>query len=80
MPEITKEERDFLRTVPGCCDMQDRAFLYRLASEVPEGQVIVEIGSYRGATTCALALGSNAGNGVEVFSIDPHVHLQDSTS
>lgn len=33
---------------------------------------IVEIGSYRGKSTCALALGSRDGQGVPVYAIDPH--------
>lgn len=33
---------------------------------------IVEIGAFRGRSTVALALGSQAGNGVPVYSIDPH--------
>lgn len=33
---------------------------------------IVEIGSYRGKSTCALALGSREGKNVPVYAIDPH--------
>jgi hypothetical protein len=46
--------------------------LATLAANVPVGQVIVEIGSYRGRSTIALALGSLAGNGGRVYAIDPH--------
>lgn len=46
--------------------------LATLAARVPAGQVIVEIGSYRGRSTVALALGSVTGNGVRVYAIDPH--------
>jgi predicted O-methyltransferase YrrM len=45
--------------------------LYRLASEVRFG-VIVEIGSYRGKSTVALALGSRDHHRVPVYAIDPH--------
>jgi len=45
--------------------------LMRLASKVREG-VIVEIGSYRGRSTIALAMGSSRGPAVPVFAIEPH--------
>jgi predicted O-methyltransferase YrrM len=45
--------------------------LYRLASGVSSG-AIVEIGSYRGKSTVALALGSRDHHGVPVYAIDPH--------
>jgi len=38
---------------------------------------IVEIGSYRGQSTCALALGSKAGNGWPVYAVDPHEEHED---
>lgn len=44
-----------------------------LASQVPAEQVIVEIGSYRGRSAIALALGSLLGNGVRVYAVDPHL-------
>jgi predicted O-methyltransferase YrrM len=47
--------------------------LRTLASQVPAGLDVVEIGSYRGNSTIALAKGSAAGNRVRVFAIDPHV-------
>jgi predicted O-methyltransferase YrrM len=43
--------------------------LMRLASKVPTQQCIVEVGSYRGRSTTALALGSKA---APVYAIDPH--------
>ncbi len=45
--------------------------LIRLASQVREG-VIVEIGSYRGRSTIALAMGSSRGQAVPVYAIEPH--------
>jgi len=48
------------------------AVLATLAAAVPSNQVIVEIGSYMGRSTVALALGSLAGNSVRVYAIDPH--------
>ncbi len=46
--------------------------LYNLAREASNKGVIVEIGSYRGASTIALAQGSLDGPNVPVFAIDPH--------
>jgi hypothetical protein len=46
--------------------------LYELAREAsPEG-VIVEIGSYRGRATIALAKGSFRGPRIPVYAVDPH--------
>lgn len=44
--------------------------LHDYAAAVPAGQCIVEIGSYRGRSTIALA--SGAPDGVLVYAIDPH--------
>jgi predicted O-methyltransferase YrrM len=43
--------------------------LMQLASAVPADACIVEIGSYRGRSTSALALGAN---GAPVYAIEPH--------
>jgi hypothetical protein len=50
---------------------KEAALLTRLASEVAEG-CIVEIGSYRGMSTIALAKGAR----VPVYAIEPHEHFQ----
>ena len=47
--------------------------LVKLASKVPKDQVIVEIGTYRGRSAVALALGSRMGNTVRVYTVDPHL-------
>lgn len=45
--------------------------LYALARHVPGGQSIVELGSYRGASTCWLAAGArDEGTGVLVHAVD----------
>jgi predicted O-methyltransferase YrrM len=46
--------------------------LYRLARDLPEDAVVVEIGSYRGKSTLALAQGLADGRGGTVHAIDPH--------
>lgn len=45
--------------------------LYELAGDVSSG-CIVEIGSYRGRSTAALALGSQTHHHVPVYAIEPH--------
>jgi len=47
------------------------SLLYDLASEVSSG-CIVEVGSYHGTSTVALAKGTMAGGKVPVYAIDPH--------
>lgn len=45
--------------------------LYDLASVVPPDQAIVEIGSYKGKSTCFLAAGAQNGAGARVWAVDP---------
>ena len=56
--------------VEGYLHPDEPAFLASLAATVPVGQVVVEIGSYRGRSTIALAYG--AADGVRVYAVDPH--------
>lgn len=44
--------------------------LATLAATVPADQAIVEVGSYRGKSTCYLATGAAAGPGAHVYAID----------
>lgn len=46
------------------------ATLYDLARHVPAHLAIVELGSYRGASTAYLAAGSRDGHGAPVFAVD----------
>jgi predicted O-methyltransferase YrrM len=46
--------------------------LYTLSRRVAADLAIVEVGSYRGRSAIALALGARAGNAAPVFAIDPH--------
>lgn len=49
-----------------------RDCLIDLASKVPAGQAVVELGSYRGRSTGHLALGvERGGKGVKVHAVDP---------
>jgi hypothetical protein len=51
--------------------LAEAELLYEVARQVRDG-FIVEVGSYRGRSTAALALGSQAGNNVPVYAIEPH--------
>jgi MMP 1-O-methyltransferase len=46
--------------------------LYSLAKKVKPGNVIVEIGSWKGRSTICLGKGSEDGNGAKIYAIDPH--------
>lgn len=56
--------------IEGWLTEAEARLLYRLATEATGH--IVEIGSYRGRSTMALALGAKAGQGATVWAIDPH--------
>lgn len=56
--------------LPGLITPEVGILLYQMASEVPEDQTIVELGSYHGKSTAFLAAGSQAGNKAQVFAVD----------
>ncbi len=60
-----------IEDVEGMIGLDEADLLYRLAKGTTEG-CIVEIGSYRGRSTVALAYGTLAGSGAAVFAVDPH--------
>jgi hypothetical protein len=49
--------------------------LYEFAQKAPREGVIVEIGSYRGLSTIALAKGSLKNHAIPVYAIDPHDYV-----
>jgi predicted O-methyltransferase YrrM len=55
--------------VQGSVTEEEAGELMRLASGVPADTCIVEVGSHRGRSTAALALGAN---GAPVYAIEPH--------
>lgn len=61
---------DDVRHISGMISLQEAEILHQYAQEA--AQDIVEIGSYLGQSTVALALGSRSGHGVPVWAIDPH--------
>ncbi|GAH41399.1 unnamed protein product, partial [marine sediment metagenome] len=58
--------------IDGWLSDSEGELLYKLAKEVPSGQAIVELGSWKGKSTVWLAKGTEAGQRNEVYSIDPH--------
>lgn len=72
MTDVTEPCLAAALNVDGQIKPVEAELLYQLASQVPADQAIVEIGSYRGRSTIALALGSQQGHGARVYAIDPH--------
>jgi predicted O-methyltransferase YrrM len=59
--------------VEGQISRSEAAKLMELARSARSGKVIVEIGSYRGRSTLALAFGSLQGNNSRIYAVDPHL-------
>jgi predicted O-methyltransferase YrrM len=56
-------------SVEGMVSDAEAAKLIELAAGTPAGTCVVEVGSYRGRSTCALAIGAE---GARVYAIEPH--------
>jgi predicted O-methyltransferase YrrM len=61
-----------INAVGGMMRDEETQLLYDLARQA-QGGCIVEIGSYHGRSTVALAIGTRAGQRVRVYAIDPFV-------
>src|SRR3989442_15940896 len=70
MPLSAGELNDLL-AIEGSVSAEEILHLHRLAAEVSQG-CIVEVGSFRGRSTAALAMGSLGGFQVPVYAVDPH--------
>lgn len=62
---------DIMADVEGFISYEELELLHTLAASVPSGSHILEIGSYRARSTCALALGAKEA-GALVWAIDHH--------
>lgn len=63
--------RALFSKLEGMLSFDEACFLYTFAKAVDRG-CIVEIGAYRGLSSVFLCLGSRAGGGAPVYSVDPH--------
>ena len=69
---MTQDELSvILKDIAGWLAVEEAYWLYSAAAKLPEGSTIVEIGSYHGRSTIALALGAKQSGSV-VYAIDPH--------
>jgi MMP 1-O-methyltransferase len=64
--------KPLIADIPGWLTDEEGEALYELARSCRGDGVIVEIGSWKGKSTVCLGLGSQAGNAVPVYAIDPH--------
>jgi predicted O-methyltransferase YrrM len=64
--------KPLIADIPGWLTDEEGEALYELARACRGDGVIVEIGSWKGKSTVCLGLGSQAGNSVPVYAIDPH--------
>lgn len=61
---------DELAELDGLISRDVGELLYSFAALVPADQAIVELGSYRGKSTCYLATGAAIDNGAPVYAVD----------
>jgi hypothetical protein len=77
---MNETEKSILQTITGAMDLNmdpdwpECSALYDLAAEVEDG-AIVELGSWRGRSTVALAFGARSGHGARIYSVDPHSEM-----
>lgn len=63
--------RERLAALAGLVTTDVGETLAELAADVPADQAIVEIGSFKGKSTCYLAAGAKDGHGARVYAVDP---------
>lgn len=72
-PEFEDHHHERLRHIEGWRYRQDLALLYLLARDIRGSEAVLEIGSYRGLATTALALGvRDAVTTTPLHAVDPH--------
>ena len=77
MANEVESVRQLTSEIEGCISDAEGELLYRLAKDVPEGQVIVEVGRGKGKSIAWLAKGSEAGGQNKVYSIASHKRSAD---
>lgn len=69
------ETKKITENIHGWLTDKEGVFLYDLAKNCTGKGAIVEIGSWQGKSTVYLGAGSQAGNGVRVYAVDPHLGI-----
>ncbi len=69
---FSKFFEELTKNVNGFLGAGEAYFLYNTAKKCSGKGVIVEIGSWQGKSTIVLGRGSQAGNNVKIYAIDPH--------
>jgi MMP 1-O-methyltransferase len=64
--------RELIADIPGWLTDEEAEALYELARSCRGDGVIVEIGSWKGKSTVCLGLGSQQGNALPIYAIDPY--------
>ncbi|MEK7170552.1 MAG: class I SAM-dependent methyltransferase [Patescibacteria group bacterium] len=79
MPNSSEKARirDCAGPIQGWASDPELHALFDMAKTCTGNGVIVEIGSWKGKSTVALGLGSQAGKNVPVYAIDPHTGSPD---
>jgi MMP 1-O-methyltransferase len=72
MSDFQTQVKPLIADIPGWLTDEEGEALYDLARSCNGSGVIVEIGSWKGKSTVCLGLGSQAGNSVPVYAVDPH--------
>jgi len=70
MASLTPDQIAELLSIGGAVNAEEMLHLHRLATQIQDG-CIVEVGSFQGRATAALAMGSLAGFKVPVYAVDP---------
>ena len=72
MSSFQAKVKPLIADVPGWLTDEEGEALYELARSCTGKGVIVEIGSWKGKSTVCLGVGSQDGEAVPVYAIDPH--------
>jgi MMP 1-O-methyltransferase len=70
--EFQTRVKPLIADIPGWLTDEEGEALFDLARSIRGDGVIVEIGSWKGKSTVCLGLGSQAGQSVPIYAIDPH--------
>ena len=72
MSSFRSDVKPLIADIPGWLTDEEGEALFELARSCRGDGVIVEIGSWKGKSTVCLGLGSQAGNKLPIYAVDPH--------